>query len=65
MGVVYLAYDPPLDRLVAIKVLNVDDDEIRQRFLREARFAARVQHPNIVAIYAVGEHHGRPSMAME
>lgn len=65
MGVVYLAYDPPLDRLVAVKVLNVDDEEVRQRFLREARFAARVQHPNIVAIYAVGEHQGRPYMAME
>ncbi len=65
MGVVYLAYDPPLDRFVAVKVLNVDDEDVRQRFLREARFAARVQHPNIVAIYAVGEHGGRPYMAME
>ncbi len=65
MGVVYLAYDPTLDRLVAIKVLGVLDDEIRARFLKEAKFAARVQHPHIVNIYAVGEHDGNPYMAME
>jgi hypothetical protein len=65
MGVVYLAYDPPLDRLVAVKVLGVLDEEVQRRFLKEARFAARVQHPHIVSIYAVGEHDGRPYIAME
>ena len=54
MGVVYLGFDPMLDRPVAIKVLKVPDEETRRRFLREARLAARVHHPHIVSIYAVG-----------
>jgi tetratricopeptide (TPR) repeat protein/predicted Ser/Thr protein kinase len=65
MGVVYLGFDPMLDRPVAIKVLKVPDDETRRRFLREARLAARVHHPHIVSIYAVGEHEGNPYLAME
>ena len=65
MGVVYLAHDPSLDRLVAIKVLGVLDEDVQRRFLNEARFAARVQHPHIVSIYVVGEHEGRPYIAME
>ncbi len=65
MGVVYLGYDPALDRPVAIKVLKVPDEETRRRFLREARLAARVHHPHIVSIYAVGEHEGNPYLAME
>ena len=65
MGVVYLAYDPALDRLVAVKVLRELDEDIRRRFLKEAKFAARVQHPNIVSIYGVGEHEGSPYIAME
>ena len=65
MGVVYLAYEPALERLVALKVLAVYDESVQRRFLREARFAARVQHPHIVGIYAVGEHEGRPYIAME
>ncbi len=62
---VYLAYDPMLDRSVAVKVLRVPDDETRRRFLREARLHAKVQHPHIVNIYAVGEHEGQPYLAME
>jgi serine/threonine protein kinase len=65
MGVVYLGFDPMLDRPVAIKVLKVPDDETRRRFLREARLAAKVHHPHIVSIYAVGEHEGNPYLAME
>ena len=65
MGMVYLAYDPMLDRSVAVKVLRVPDDETRRRFLREARLHAKVQHPHIVNIYAVGEHEGQPYLAME
>lgn len=65
MGVVYLAFDPGLRRQVALKVLRTDNEEQRERFRREARIAARVQHPNIVAIYAVGEHDGQPYIAME
>lgn len=62
---VYLGYDPMLDRPVAVKVLRVPDDETRRRFLREARLHAKVQHPHIVNIYAVGEHEGQPYLAME
>ena len=65
MGTVYLAYEPTLDRLVAVKVLSVHDEAVQRRFLKEARFAARLQHPHIVGIYAVGEHEGRPYIAME
>jgi hypothetical protein len=65
MGVLYLALDPAIDRLVALKVLRVDNEEMRERFLREARLAARLQHPNIVTIYDVGSHDGQPFIAME
>jgi eukaryotic-like serine/threonine-protein kinase len=59
MGVVYLATDVRLDRQVAIKVLPPDRSRItaaRARFLREARTAARLSHPNIVPIHSVEEH---------
>ncbi|MBW7935191.1 MAG: serine/threonine protein kinase, partial [Gemmatimonadaceae bacterium] len=58
MGVVYLARDVQLDRPVAIKVLPPErgyDDEVRARFVREARLAAKLSHPNIVPIHAVDE----------
>jgi non-specific serine/threonine protein kinase len=62
MGEVYRAHDERLDRDVAIKVLPEDfgdDLERRQRFEREARATAALNHPNIVAIHELGEHHGR------
>ena len=65
MGVLYLALDPAIDRLVALKLLRVNKAEIRERFVREARLAARLQHPNIVTIFDVGEHGGQPFIAME
>jgi serine/threonine-protein kinase len=68
MGSLYLARDPGLDRLVAIKLLREecrDDPELRERFIREARSVARLRHPNIVIVYDVGEDDGRPFMAME
>lgn len=68
MGVVYRGRDDALDRDVALKVMSlghVADAEARERFLREARAAARLQHPNIVTIYELGEHDGNPFMAME
>jgi tetratricopeptide (TPR) repeat protein len=65
MGVLYLALDPAIDRLVALKLLRVNQAEIRERFIREARLAARLQHPNIVTIFDVGEHEGQPFIAME
>jgi serine/threonine-protein kinase len=66
MGTLYLARDrPPIKRLVAIKVLRVDDPEMRQRFEREARLVGSFQHPNIVTVFEYGEHDGRPFIAME
>ena len=58
MGVVYLAREVRLDRLVAIKLLPpqfTDQPALRERFLREARTAARLSHPNIVPIHSVDE----------
>ena len=60
MGIVYLAREVHLDRLVAIKLLPPDkaqDAALRARFLHEARLAAGLSHPNIIAIYAVDEMH--------
>ena len=65
MGLLYLARDPVLDRTVAIKVLTVFNDEIKQRFAGEARSAARLTHPNIITIYDVGEEQTQPFIAME
>ena len=65
MGVLYLARDPLLRRTLAIKVLAVDDDDLRERFAREARSAASLSHTNIVTIFDVGEDNGHPFLAME
>jgi serine/threonine protein kinase/formylglycine-generating enzyme required for sulfatase activity len=59
MGEVYLAFDALLDRHVAIKLVNSTDQRVRARFYIEARAAARLQHPNVVAVYRVGESAGR------
>ncbi|MGE3808077.1 MAG: protein kinase [Gemmataceae bacterium] len=67
MGVVLLAEDPVLKRRVAIKVMKPElaaEEENRQRFLREARAAAAVEHPYIVPIYQVGEVERLPYLAM-
>src|SRR5277367_4736434 len=61
MGEVYRALDTRLKRDVALKVLPVEvsrDHDRRQRFEQEARAVAALNHPNIVAIYDVGEEHG-------
>jgi len=67
MGSLYLARDPIIDRLVAIKLLRegFDDAAVRERFAREARSAGRLHHPNIVTVFDVGEHDDRPFIAME
>ena len=65
MGVLYLALDPAIGRLVALKVLRVQGEEMRKRFEREARMIGRFQHPNIVTVYDVGLHEGQPFIAME
>jgi hypothetical protein len=71
MGVVYEAYDPKLDRTVAVKVLRFGPDggtlgrALSARMQREARAMARLKHPNVVAVYDVGEVGERPFITME
>lgn len=68
MGEVYLADDLTLDRKVAVKVLPQNkqlDDNLRLRLIREARAAARLDHPNICSIYEVGEAEGHSFIAMQ
>lgn len=67
MGRVYLAEDAVLARLVAIKfIASVEPDlDARQSFLMEARAAARIQHPNVVGVYRVGELADRPYIVSE
>ncbi|HEU4406034.1 MAG TPA: serine/threonine-protein kinase, partial [Polyangiaceae bacterium] len=64
MGAVYLAEDRLLARHVAIKFVDAGEGA-RERFLNEARAVARVQHPNVVSIYRVGEYEGRPYLVTE
>jgi serine/threonine-protein kinase len=65
MGSLFLALDPMLERQLAIKLLRDDNDELRERFAREARAVARLRHRNIVTIFDVGEQDGHPFIAME
>ena len=68
MGVVYRAFDPQIERTVAIKVISaqlVDQPEQRERFFREARAAGRLAHRNIITIFDLGEDRGQPYIAME
>ena len=67
MAVVYLAHDARLDRRVALKVLAPDlarDQAFRQRFIRESRAAAAVDHPHIIPIFEAGEANGVLFIAM-
>jgi tetratricopeptide (TPR) repeat protein/predicted Ser/Thr protein kinase len=69
MGVVYSAYDPDLDRKVALKLLHADhrtdSEEPRARMLREAQAMARVSHPNVIPIFDVDVWGDRVFLAME
>ncbi|APR83879.1 Hypothetical protein A7982_09228 [Minicystis rosea] len=67
MGEVYLAHDEILDRSVAVKLISgIDPDPAsKDRFLLEARAAARLQHPNVLTVYRVGELEGRPYLITE
>jgi len=68
MGVVYRAHDGDSLGVVAIKVMSTDlggDQQARGRFIREARVAASLDHPNIIDIHGMGEEDGRPYIVME
>jgi serine/threonine protein kinase len=68
MGTVYLGYDPQLDRQVAVKVLAphlVWEQDFVERFVREARAAAHLQHSAIVTIHDVGQEGGRSRQMAE
>jgi hypothetical protein len=70
MGTVYRAVDPLIEREVAIKTLlpSMPDEQmaqVRERFLREAKSAGRMNHPNVVTVFDVGEQDGVAWMAME
>ena len=64
MGVVYRALQLGLERIVALKVIApelLDDEDVRARFLAEARAAASVDHPNVIPVHEAGEDDGSPS----
>lgn len=68
MGVVYKAWEDSLQRFVAIKMLGdqlTQDESVKQRFLREARAVADLNHPNVVQVFTVDTYEGRPYFAME
>lgn len=67
MGIVYKGTDPSIGRLVAIKMAlgYAHEPELLSRFYREAQSAGKLQHPNIVTIYDLGEQDGNPYMVME
>jgi len=67
MGVVYLAFDTVLERQVAIKTIaaNSSRSEFRQRFIREAKSAARLRHPNIITVHDFGEEKDKLFIVME
>jgi len=72
MGTVYLGVDPKIGRTVAIKTLALSEEfdqkqleDVRRRFFREAETAGRLNHPNIVTIYDVGEEHDLAYIAMD
>jgi len=68
MGEIFESYDTELERIVAIKVLaakHIEDGTMKQRFLREARMASQLNHPNIATIHEIGEASGNPYIVME
>lgn len=67
-GVMYQAYDPQIDRMIALKVLReerVTSEDFVNRFIKEAKAVGRLSHPNIVTVYDVGQDHDTIYIAME
>src|SRR3954454_1604584 len=67
MGVVYRGVQLDLDRPVALKLIApqlAEDPSFRERFVRESRLAAAIDHPNVIPIYYTGEHEGALYIAM-
>src|ERR1043166_1456946 len=65
MGTVWKAWQKDLKRFVAVKFVSAGDPDQEKRLLREAQLAGRLSHPNIAAVYEIGEHQGRPFLAMQ
>ncbi|WP_154224221.1 serine/threonine-protein kinase [Marinicella rhabdoformis] len=68
MGVVYKAWEPSLNRHVAIKALGehlLSDEALIERFTREAKSMAAINHPNVIQVYFIGKEEGQPYFAME
>src|SRR6266404_7522212 len=71
MGEVYAAYDPELDRKIAIKLLRGrlepgrNGEDAQARLMREAQAIAKLSHPNVIVVYDVGAFQGRVFIAME
>ncbi|MGB1014373.1 MAG: serine/threonine-protein kinase, partial [Nannocystaceae bacterium] len=67
MGVVYAAFDPELERKVALKIVRPDrvDPELQRSMIAEARAMARLDHPNVVGVFEVGEFDEQVYVAME
>lgn len=65
MGTVYAAHDESLGRRIAVKTITSMDESSRERFRREARAAAGVNHPNVCQVYEIGEDSGQMFIAME
>ncbi|MEO8702724.1 MAG: protein kinase [Kofleriaceae bacterium] len=65
MGIVYAAYDPELDRKVALKLVRHTGEAMRERLREEARAIAKLAHPNVVAVHDVGDAGGDVFVAME
>lgn len=65
MAQVYRAYDPSLDRMVALKFLRMEDPKLAERLMNEARSQARIEHQHVCKVYEVGNVSGTPYIAMQ
>lgn len=65
MGRVYKAFDPKLKRYVALKFVRSENENLKKRFLREAKAQAQIEHDNVCKIYETGEVDGNPYIAMQ